>query len=227
MPFTRAATLLVLAAVATHAFAQPRASSPEFHEAECRKVVLDFMTAIDAGDAATLREVVYVAEPQRNVSAQRDGLEAFIACVVAQREYEAALAERFGPAAAAPVAAQSRFAKADYDAVQNARFEPRGDEAALILAPNVSPITLQRRNNYPTWRVVLRSVSTLYSSPNPRRQPPGAAEPGSQRRIDDMNAAARTVRDAAAQVRAGAFPTPAAAAAALQNAIEKAAAAAG
>jgi hypothetical protein len=208
----------MLVAMATPALAQPRFDLSRY-EQPCREAAVAFMKAMDAADGKALRNLIYY--DTRGGTAQGDGVNALVECVLAQRTFDGALGERFGAAAAAAGNENGRFSQADYDAVAQARFELRGsDEGFLILGPTMAPITLQRTNNRTNWRIALRPVVTLYNNSR------GVPEPGSQRRIDDMLTAARTLAEVTTQVRSGAFATPEAAVAGLHAAMERAAAAA-
>src|SRR4051794_36393014 len=93
-----------------------KAAHPEDEQA-CRDVVVRLMAAADAGDAQTMRELIYF---DRKVNAQEQGVTAIIDCVVSQRALEAATAKQWGADAAKSIADRMSFTAADRAAAQQA-----------------------------------------------------------------------------------------------------------
>jgi hypothetical protein len=195
-------TLLAVAAGAN-------AARPEDEQA-CRDVVVRLMTAADAGDAQTLRELIYF---DRKITAQEQGVTAIIDCVVNQRALEAAMAKQWGADAAKSVADRMSFTDADRAAAQQAKVEMLVNRDALvILAANASPLLMRARDG--RWRVVLPALRALYDTPD------RSAEPGSFKRISHLRGVARVLRRVAARVRDGQYDSADTARAALQKELE-------
>jgi hypothetical protein len=218
-PAAPAAAVALLLAVTTvcaraRADAPPAATRPATDDALCRQAVRRFMDAFDAGDAAALSKLIWV-DPNRR--AQEQGLAATLACVTAQRAFDAAIAGRFGQAAAAARAAvdPARFSAADRAAVDAARVDPRSaNEAALVTSRAAAPVVLKRAAGDQPWRVEMRGLATLYDTPR------GNPEPGSFRRIEHTRRVAAAIDAVTAQVAQGKFASADAAADALRDAID-------
>jgi len=210
-PLFRLFTMLVLVG-GSAGVARAQASDDE---AECRSAAARFMVAFDAGDGETVNQLTY-RDP---VNAQEQGVRAMVGCLVAQRSFDAAVAQRWGPDAARNVIDPTRFTPADHAAVPLARFDQRGPtDAILVTGRNVAPIVLKRAKSDAPWQVVLHGIASLYD--RPRGNGP---ERNSQRRIDEQNAVAAILNNVAGRIRSGEFATAAAAADHLQKTLERAA----
>jgi hypothetical protein len=207
-----ASLLLISLVVVPAAFGADAAADDE--GAACRDAVVRLMTAMDAADARALNDMIYY---DARVEAQEQGLGAVVNCIVQQRVLERAMIGRWGPDAAAPVAGGTSFTAADRASVQNARVERGGrSEFLVFLGAQVSPITLHEDDNG-RMRVVLQTISVLHDSSEK------AAETGSRRRIEYMQAVAAQLEQIAADVVSNKFASVEAARAALEQGLEKAA----
>ncbi len=203
--------LLLLTAPGWAVFAQP-VMDREAAAGSCRKVVLGLMTALDGGDADSLRLFIHA---DRRITAQQLGLSALIDCIVAQRELERAIVARWGAGGAGGVAGSAFFSPADRAQVETARVEMTGEhEAVMILPTGVSPIMLRYSRFEGRWRVVLATVSTLYDGFE--RTP----EPGSVKRIGYLRAVAGALRQVTRLLADGKLANPDAVRGALQKTLE-------
>jgi hypothetical protein len=171
------------------------------------------MTALDNGDADALRLYIFA---DRRVTAQQMGLTALIECIVAQRDLERAIVARWGAGVSGSVAGQSFFSPADRALVESARVELTSEnDAMMLLASGVSPITLHYSRVEGRWRVVL--VGTITSLYDGFERTP---EPGSIKRIGYLRAVAAALRQVTGQLSDGKFTSPDAVRGALQKTLE-------
>ena len=203
MPKLATHLLLLIAlvgAIVGVARAQSDTAAANEDQAVCRQVVERMMAAIDAGDGATIRELISVSGRS---TAQQDGATAIVECIVAQRALDRAITRRWGAAPDRP-AGRTSFLPADRQAVRNARVEVRTEnDAYVILAPNVAPVALHRNRFDRQWRVVLRVIGELNDGEE------RSAEPGSQRRIGYFRAVARALTRTRDMVAANQIGSPA------------------
>jgi hypothetical protein len=202
-------TLALMGNIASAAWGQSN------DEAECRAAAAQFMVAFDAGDAEAVDRLTY-REPGE---AQPAGVKAMIGCLVAQRAFEAAVAQKWGPDAARTAIDPTRFTAADHAAVPLARFDQRGPtDAILVTGRNVAPIVLKRARTGAPWQVVLHGIASLYDRPRGN-----GIERGSRLRIEQQNAVAIILHNVAGRIRSGEFAAADQAVDYLQKLLERAA----
>lgn len=210
--------LLHMMASAAIAFAQDAPPAARDTAAEqCRRTVLRFMEAVNAGDGPTIESLIFAP---RSDDAQQKGLRHLARCIELQRALERAAAARWGADGGAAVSggAMTSFTAADRAAVERAKVDVSGasDTAHLVTGPGVAPIVVRRSRIDGQWRISLRAFLEGMTA---MRQGDDVA----RTRLDHLKGVERALFHVAWLVRQKRVDTPAAARRELDDALKRAA----